>query len=102
DAAATEYAFEWNIYVPVNKPHEKDTSFSHRNVKMWAECLSWYTDPASHGEVYRIEQETLVYFRSQYDSEEEVTYQNWSRDVPLKQLYQGPENLARLRALRKE
>ncbi|KAJ7486857.1 hypothetical protein FB451DRAFT_1228198 [Mycena latifolia] len=101
DAAATAYAFEWDSYVPKNKPPAQDTAFSHKDIRVWAETLSWYTDPASHEEVLRIEQEALAYFRSHYNGTP-VTYQNWSRDVPLEQLYRGPGTLERLRALKKQ
>ncbi|KAJ6522064.1 hypothetical protein B0H19DRAFT_1348717 [Mycena capillaripes] len=98
DASATAYAFEWDSYVPNNKPPAQDTAFSHKDIR---EALSWYTDPASHGDVFRIEQEALTYFQSHYDGMP-VTYQNWSRDVPLEQLYRGTGTLERLRLLKRE
>ncbi|KAJ7930915.1 hypothetical protein B0H13DRAFT_2309221 [Mycena leptocephala] len=116
DAAATAYAFEWDSYVPKNKPPAQDTAFSHKdpglggklfccvipNFNLWAqEALSWYTDPASHAGVFRIEQEALAYFRSHYD-DMPVTYQNWSHDVPLEQLYRGTGTLECLRMLKRE
>ncbi|KAJ6555923.1 hypothetical protein B0H19DRAFT_1262054 [Mycena capillaripes] len=52
NASATAYAFEWDSYVPNNKPLAQDTVFSHKDIR---EALSWYTDPASHGDVFRIE-----------------------------------------------
>ncbi|KAJ7648379.1 hypothetical protein DFH06DRAFT_575473 [Mycena polygramma] len=102
DAAATAYAFEWDSYSPATTPAMRDTAFCHKEIKVWAELLSWYTDAASHKEVFRIEQETIAYFRSHYADEKAVTYQNWSRDVPLEQLYPDPAKLARLRALKNE
>ncbi|KAJ7213411.1 hypothetical protein GGX14DRAFT_550574 [Mycena pura] len=104
DARATAYAFEWESYVPKNKPPAQDTAFRHKDIRVWAatqETLWWYTDPVSHGDVFRIEQEVLAYFRSQYDGML-VTYQNWSRDVPLEQLYRDTGTLGRLRLLKKE
>ncbi|KAJ6461150.1 hypothetical protein C8R47DRAFT_993695 [Mycena vitilis] len=100
DAGATAYAFEWESYSPPTKPAERDTAFCHKEIKVWAELLSWYTDSASHEEVLRIEQETLAYFRSHYPDEKPVTYQNWSRDVPLDHIYSDTEKLERLRALK--
>ncbi|KAJ7097076.1 hypothetical protein B0H15DRAFT_824714 [Mycena belliarum] len=101
DAAATAYAFEWDSYEPKDKPIARDTAFEHKDIRVWAELLSWYTDPKSHADVFRIEQEAIERFRSQ-DGGKAVTYQNWSRDVPLEQLYPGPGTLDRLRALKKE
>ncbi|KAJ7624251.1 hypothetical protein DFH06DRAFT_1339965 [Mycena polygramma] len=94
DGAATAYAFEWNSYSPATKPVEQDTAFCHKGIKVWAELLSWYTDAASHKDVLRIEQETLAHFRSHYPGEQPVTYQNWSRNVPLEQLYPDAEKMA--------
>ncbi|KAJ7609357.1 hypothetical protein DFH06DRAFT_1346381 [Mycena polygramma] len=100
DAAATAYAFEWSSYLPTPRLDEKDTAFCHKDVKVWAEALSWYTEAASHEDVFRIEQEMIAYFRSHYPGEQPVTYQNWSRDVPVGQLYPDVGKLARLRALK--
>ncbi|KAJ7713557.1 hypothetical protein B0H16DRAFT_1667322 [Mycena metata] len=102
DAGATGYAFEWNTYSPENKLSHSETAFSHRDVKVWAEFLSWYTSPESHAEVYRIEQEVLSLMRQDQDEEDEAAFQNWTRNEPLRRRYRGAERLEKLRRLKKE
>ncbi|KAJ7482374.1 hypothetical protein B0H11DRAFT_2173301 [Mycena galericulata] len=98
----TRYAFEWNVYTPEHKLSHTDTAFSHRDIKVWAELLSWYTDPESHAEVYRIEQEVLALLRQGQAAENEAAFQNWSRDEPLQRRYRGAERLGKLKRLKKE
>ncbi|KAJ6490188.1 hypothetical protein DFH09DRAFT_1454483 [Mycena vulgaris] len=102
DAGATGYAFEWNLHVPKNKLVQADTSFSHRDVKVWGELLSWYTNAESHAEVYRIEQEVLALMREGQTEENEAAFQNWTRDEPLRRRYRGVERLEKLKGLKKE
>jgi FAD/FMN-containing dehydrogenase len=68
---------------------------------LFKELLFWYTDPASHKEVARIEKEALAHFRSYYDGHSATTYQNWTRDEPLKSSYPDSEKLERLKALKR-
>ncbi|KAJ7817846.1 hypothetical protein B0H14DRAFT_3741148 [Mycena olivaceomarginata] len=102
DAGATGYAFEWNAYSPENKISHADTAFSHRDVKVWSELLSWYTSPESYAEVYRIEQEVLALVRHGQTEENQAAFPNWTRDEPLQRRYRGSERLEKLKGLKRE
>ncbi|KAK7001631.1 hypothetical protein R3P38DRAFT_2558324 [Favolaschia claudopus] len=102
DAGATGYAFEWNVFTPEKKISPVDSAFSHHDIKVWAELVSWYTNPESHAEVYRIEQEVLALMRQSQTKENEAAFQNWTRDEPLERRYRGSERLEKLKMLKKK
>ncbi|KAK1230304.1 hypothetical protein PQX77_006597 [Marasmius sp. AFHP31] len=106
DAGATAYALEWNAYSSPHKKEteikEEETAFAHKDAKAWLELLSWYTDPASHSEVSRIEQQALALVREGQPDDHVSTYQNWTRTDPIEIRYRGKQRLEKLKALKKQ
>ncbi|KAG7095736.1 hypothetical protein E1B28_006446 [Marasmius oreades] len=102
DAAASLYAIEWSTYVSPDKKKFEETAFSHKDVKFWFQFMVWYTEPASHGEVSRFEQQAINTVREGQAPEDISTYQNWTRSAPIEIRYRGESRLKRLRALKKE
>ncbi|KAK7053058.1 hypothetical protein VNI00_004379 [Paramarasmius palmivorus] len=102
DAGATAYAIEWNCHVPEKRNEFEESAYAHKDVKVWVELLSWYTDSASHGEVDRIEEAVLTLLRQGQDVEDEAAFQNWTRTEPIERRYRGKARLEKLKALKRQ
>ncbi|KAI3612013.1 fad binding domain containing protein [Moniliophthora roreri] len=102
DAGATAYAIEWNCHVPKKRLEFPESAYAHKDVKVWVELLSWYTDSASHGVVNGIEEEVLTMLRQGQAVEDEAAFQNWTRTEPIERRYRGKARLEKLRALKRQ
>ncbi|EEB97284.1 hypothetical protein MPER_03438 [Moniliophthora perniciosa FA553] len=102
DAGATAYAIEWNCHVPEKRLEFPESAYAHKDVKVWVELLSWYTDSASHKVVDGIEEEVLTMLRQGQDVEDEAAFQNWTRTEPIERRYRGKVRLEKLRALKRQ
>ncbi|KIJ46029.1 hypothetical protein M422DRAFT_59649 [Sphaerobolus stellatus SS14] len=102
NAALTCYAVEWTAYLPEGEHHTDETAFSHRDIKIWAELLSWYTDSKSHEEVNNAEKDVFELVHGTQTAEERATYPNWSRDDPIESRYRDANRLVKLKALKEE
>lgn len=96
----SSFTFEWHS--PCQQRRELDTSFGNRGVDFWFNVITWYTDPAQHEEVARLDQASRAQMRSGTEEKDFIAYANGSREDPIEHRYKGLERLEKLRSLKKK
>ncbi|KAK3173700.1 hypothetical protein OEA41_007032 [Lepraria neglecta] len=102
DAGASGYFVEWHSRANEIPKPESESAFSHHDVYMWVNCLSWCKSKGSCEKVFELEKKVIDVMRSGQDPSEYIDYQNCNREDPVERRFRGKERLAKLRRIKQQ
>ncbi|KAL8716457.1 MAG: hypothetical protein Q9220_000364 [cf. Caloplaca sp. 1 TL-2023] len=96
------FTIEWHTSTPSHGPRETPTSFGLKNIDVWLNILTWYTDPTLHAQVLHFDKKAQEIMRSETKEEAFVAYTNTSRSDPIEHRYKDPDAVKELKRLKQE
>lgn len=99
-AARSMVCFMWGAKGEAGRWAE--SAFGHRGVAAWIESVAWYTDEGSAEAVWEWQVEALRIGTEGFEEGEVETFQNSSRETPIKSRFPGEGRLEKLTALKRE
>ncbi|KAI9683797.1 MAG: hypothetical protein M1822_005987 [Bathelium mastoideum] len=95
------FTLEWHTR-SFPEARQTPTSFGLKDIDVWLNVLSWYTDPALHDTLLSFDREAQEIMRSNTVPEAYIAYTNTSRNDPIEYRYKGDDTVKKLRALKRE
>ena len=95
------FTIEWHTPTPKQGARETPTAFGMKDIDIWLNILTWYTDPSLHEKVLEYDRRAQEVMRDDTKPEAFISYTNTSRDDPIEYRYKDPAAVSKLKSLKK-